>query len=154
MWLPEMQSEREIGEAIAAQIKIAAPLAVVWRRDMLGQNAATDWNAIMRSPDDENRIHGWMVKRVGMPTTEEMSNHISAEPRYQILGSHYHYIGTDDDNSYDKFNAEINAIVTQFGLNDPSLPAHGQVQFQLIQMFNSGAELIHFAAGELVLYIC
>jgi hypothetical protein len=149
-----METEREVGEAIAAQIKLAAPLAVVWRRDMLGQNAATDWNAIMRSTDDQGRIHGWMIKRVSSVVTEEMSNHVSAQPRYQILGSHYHYIGTDDDNSYDKFHAEIDAIVAQFALNDPSLPNHSQVQFQLIQMVNSGAELIHFAAGEIILDLC
>ena len=151
-----MTSDKDIREAIAAQIQIAAPLAIVWNRWVLGHDPG-DWPAVMRSPNDANRVHGWCLTRRIIPVTGEMSNHVSTKPKYYISAVHYHEIGTDADNSEDRFQAEIDAVIQQFAKHDHAaeiIANHEEMQIELIGLQNSGAEYVHWALAGLTLEIC
>lgn len=151
-----MTDDKTLRRQIASQIRIAAPLAIVWPRWVLGAEVR-DWPAVMRSSLDSNRVHGWCVSRRTVPVTEEMSDHVSLSPRYTISGVHYHLVGTDDDNTEDLFQAEIDAIIAQFAMHDETaieIANHDGMQFRIIGYQNSGAELLHWALADLTLYIC
>jgi hypothetical protein len=151
-----MTSEQSIRDAIAAQVKIAAPLAVVWNHWVLGSEP-TEWQAVMRSPDDANRVHGWCVTRRIVPVTAEMSEHISTKPTYILSGVHYFFHGSNADNSENLWQAEIDAVIQQFAKHDTAaavIANHEELQVRMIGHQNSGAEKIHWTYGELTLEIC
>ena len=151
-----MTSDKDIREAIAAQIQIAAPLAIVWPRWVLGHDPG-DWPAVMRSPADGGKVHGWCLTRRYVPVTGEMSNHVSTKPKYYLSAVHYFLIGTNGDNSEDRFQAEIDAVIQQFAKHETSaeiIANHEEIQIELIGLQNSGAEYVHWALAGLTLEIC
>jgi hypothetical protein len=148
--------DKDIRMALAAQIEIAAPLAIVWPRWVLGADPA-DWAGVMRSENDGGKVHGYSMSRRSSSSVGEMSAHVSTESRYVVVAVHYYLVGDDATNSEDIFKAEIDAIRAQLALHDPSALAvsnHNELQVTVEGIQQAGAEKLHWAWLELTVMSC
>jgi len=148
--------DNEIRMALAAEIEIAAPLAIVWPRWVLGIDPS-DWPAVMRSANDQGRVHGYSMSRRSSSSVGEMSAHVSTESRYVIVAVHYFEAGNDSTNSEDLFKAEIDAIRNRLAIHSPDALAvsnHTELQVVIEGIQQTGAELIHWAWLELTVLSC
>lgn len=154
-------SDSTIRDALGDAIATAAPLAVVYRWWVLGQDDS-QWPGLLRSSldtdaDGRKRVHGYVITRRGS-TGEYVGNKTAARRThtYWILGFHYYSTGTQSSNSEDTFSAEIDAIMDS--LDDKASAVSALSRMEPVawdfDLKSFGGELIHIARGVLTVTPC
>lgn len=149
-------NDKQIRTSIAALIQVAVPLSIVFPRWILGYDPA-EWPALLRSPSDGNRAHGWIVTQRNDDGTVKGQRCIDRDYTYAVWGFHYYDTGNDALNSEDLFSAEREAVVATLDKDLapllPQLSVRTPVSFQY-DLFPFGGELMHVAQGRLVVRPC
>ncbi len=148
-----MPSDHDIRVGIAAKVKLAAPLAVVFPWWCLGFDIPR-WPGMLRSEDDSERAHGWVVTRRALDRTEANNGFFDTRATYAVWGFHYYATGNETANSEDLFQAELDAVAAALTPGAVSGVRLDPLQFPLIQIAKFGEELLHVGQGQIVAFWC
>jgi hypothetical protein len=148
-------SDKDIKAAIAEVIETAAPLSVVFPWWVLGHEME-EWPGILRSPDDNDRSHGWIITRRSNERTPGVGGTSDQRRLYHLWGFHYYETGNADLNTDDLFQAEIDAIGDALSDSDAItiIDYHEQLQVPFIGVIKAGSELLHMALCQLTVSVC
>jgi hypothetical protein len=143
-------ADERIRISLAAHIQTAAPLAVVWSRWALGYNVS-EWLGPMRQ-DNTDAAHGWLVTR-RRQTVKRTGIHQTAYTRTYALWAFRLFVqGQADDNSEQRFSAEVDAVEaallpgTQLQIETKTVRIVSLELSSDITAF--GGELAHFARDK------
>lgn len=157
-------SEKQIRERILSIIWEIAPDSKKIRRNNLKTNDRSKWAGLLYTdPTDESITpiaHAYIVRRTKRKSTVESRDDVLT---FEILGFRSYSLGTDNANSEDIFQAEIDAIADRLMdkerespawefENEPDEVSTVEVDFSSIGLIES-SELLHFGGGSLVLRI-
>lgn len=153
-----LPADKDVRIAIKAKIETGAPKAIVLRRWTLGPiEASSEWPAILRSANDVNRTHGYVIVRPENDGEENGLHRITRLWTYTIFGLHYYETGDDSLNSEDLFNAELDAITAEFDLVASSTIGGAKRKEPLKwrqDLKPYGGKLHHVGLGTLILEPC
>jgi hypothetical protein len=148
-------SDNEVRNAILSIIQGAAPLAIVYPWWALGANTML-WPGMLQSPNDGNRIHGYVFTRIETRSKETAMRCVEKTWVYSIWGFHHYSTGTSSSNTDLDFVAEIDAINDAF--NDiGNLPAPLKRRNPLdwgLDLHIYGGELLHMGYTQLQMIAC
>lgn len=148
--------DKTIRKAVAGLIRSVAPRAVVSHRWLPGHERK--WIDLLRSKDDEDRVHAWCITQVkdDLDTDSGLAipDRQEGDLMYRVEGWMEWYAGTEDDNSEDQFAAEREAIKDLLlktpDLGIPEVVAeHNGITFESDQYDPAGV-VVHFSKGLLV----
>ena len=146
-----MATEKAIREAIAAKIQTAAPTAVVVPRNILGIKD-DGWYGLLQSPNDSNRVHGWMVTLGAQTLVENRQSGAEYSLKFLIWQFYQYRTGSNTANSEDEAGAEREAVIAAFlGSLASPLSWADPLELGLIDIFptGDGSRLIHIAQGSI-----
>jgi uncharacterized protein (DUF3084 family) len=146
-----LATEVQIRNAIAAKIAEVAPQAVVVPRNILNTKN-NGWLGLLQSPDDNDRIHGWMVTQRAAPINEQRTNGAEYSLNFSVWQFWAYETGDDAANSEDASSSEREVVMTAFA-NAAALPSELSrcegLEFSLIDLFWVGDRLVHIAQGTM-----
>jgi hypothetical protein len=149
-------TQKEIVDGVVARIQTLAPASIVIPRNILATKS-DGWLGFLQSPNDGNRIHGWMVTPQGMRLLKDWGSYADYELKLLIWQFLQYSTGSDVANSEDVFNAEREAVVVGFAGQLPEpIKLVRPLEFPMVDLFYTGGELVHIAQGSAVaeLTIC
>jgi len=100
-----MASPYEIQVAIADAIRAATTGAVVIPRNILGELINGNY-AMLQSPTDGNRIHGWFVSQSADVMSRAFQGYAEYDAQFLVWQIYEYQTGNDSDNSEKRFAAE------------------------------------------------
>jgi hypothetical protein len=147
-------TDAQIREQIAAAIQIAAPKAIVFPFWVIGFNE-TDWPGALISPNDEKRVHGYVIGRRETDGFKRGNGCVRRTYGYFILGMHYYSGGPVTNNSEKLFSAEVDAITDKFDKPELLNSILARVQPLKLECFmRTLGQQVHISRGTLFLSPC
>jgi hypothetical protein len=152
-------TEAQMRADLEGEIKLAAPLAVVFPWWALGGDERT-WPGKLVSPADNNLVHGYVITPNRTYSVRENPNCLRQFFTYEIRGLRwYDDAGTRAANSDLAYTAELTAICQRFA-NKPNLPRSimriaegGELDFR-INLNLYGGQLLHRSIGQITIEQC
>lgn len=148
-------TDGQVRTAIAAIIKAAQPDAVVFDWNVLGHKER-EWPGMFRTTGG---THGWVIKRSrAVSEWKGTGGRTRTLWTYDVFGFYGFRAGKSGDNSDEEFAEIVDAVSEAFrasgtlGLTE--VEGHELMQFQLISTIDCGEEMLHFAAGTLIVRPC
>lgn len=148
-------TDQQVREAIEAVVQAAAPNAVIYNWWILGANPGM-WAAMLKSPSDGGRVHGYVFTRVGDVGREVGMRCVEHTWTYDLWGFHHYATGNKTANTDFDFITELDAIAAGFD-NVAALPAQLKRREPLnwdVDLNVYGGELLHFARTNVTLIAC
>lgn len=134
------------------------PQAKVYAFDTLSLNPE-EWAGLFRIKyADQERFHGWVIKRTGIASKELRGGIFADIYTYDIWGFHGFWGTKESDNSDDIFQKILDDILEEFKkkmtLDLDCVKEHKLPQFPEITVFPSGKQPLHFAKGKIDVHLC
>lgn len=148
-------TDLQVRQAIESVVQANAPNAVIYPWWVLGANPGM-WAAMLKSPNDGGRVHGYVFTRIGDVGREVGMRCVEHTWTYDLWGFHHYSTGNKTSNTDLDFIAELDAISAAFdavGNLPPQLKRREPLNWT-VDLNVYGGELLHFANTNVTLIAC